>query len=233
MSYIGGYLLRLYVFYAGEKFQRPLVLTCGDAQEHTAVDLLGELLRGCGNDVAEYALLGGEPADEGDSRRAAVPEYETHTALGEGVGHQLVHAAGEHEPASGGGGGSRKDRCDKPLLGDASLVQDRNVSADLLDDAHLVRDDDDRDAELCVYVTDKLKYLTCGFGVERTCRLVAEQHLRLRRQRTGDRNTLLLTAGELRRVGVCLVGKPDEREKLPCPLFRFGTGNASNYDLGN
>ncbi len=39
---------------------------------------------------------------------------------------------------------------DLALFGDAALVDDSHAPADLLDDAHLVRDDDDRHAERLV-----------------------------------------------------------------------------------
>ena len=86
--------------------------------------------------------------------------------------------------------------------------------AHLFDDAHLVSDDDHGDTELSVNILDKLEYLTGGLGVECAGRLVAQQDLGVRCQRTGDRNTLLLTAGKLCRVRIGFVGQTDKLQKL-------------------
>ena len=75
-------------------------------------------------------------------------------------------------------------------------------------------DDDDCDAQLTV---DFLNELQNGVGrvrVQGARRLVAEQHLRVRCQRTGNRNALLLAARQLRRVGVGLIGQTDQLQQL-------------------
>ena len=50
--------------------------------------------------------------------------------------------------------------------------------------------------------------------VERAERLVEQQHLRLDRERAGERHALALAAGELRRVAVAEVREPDEIQQL-------------------
>ena len=52
-------------------------------------------------------------------------------------------------------------------------------------------------------------------GVERRGGLVEEHQLGVHRQRPGDRDALLLAAGELRRVGVVLVGQADPLQVVP------------------
>lgn len=91
--------------------------------------------------------------------------------------------------------------------------------AHLLHHAHLVRDDDDGDAELFVDVADQLEDLARGLGVERARGLIAEQNLRICCERAGDGNALLLTAGELRRIGLGFVLEPHDVEKLQRPLL--------------
>ena len=51
-------------------------------------------------------------------------------------------------------------------------------------------------------------------GVERARRLVEEHELGLHGEGARDRDALLLAAGELRGVGVRLVGEPDAVEQL-------------------
>ena len=100
------------------------------------------------------------------------------------------------------------------LLDDGAVIENGHTVADLLHNAHLVGDDDDCDAQLTV---DFLNELQNGVGrvrVQGARRLVAEQHLRVRCQRAGNRNALLLAAGQLRRVGVGLIGQTDQLQQL-------------------
>src|SRR5690242_7708868 len=59
---------------------------------------------------------------------------------------------------------------------------------------HGVGHDDDR--VLLLQLVDELLDLRRGDGVQRGCRLVHQEHLRLHRQRAGDAEALLLSAGE-------------------------------------
>ena len=83
-------------------------------------------------------------------------------------------------------------------------------------------DDYNRYPETSVYVADKLKYRRCRFGVKRACRLVAEKHLRVCCKSAGYRDPLLLTAGKLGGICLCLVGKPDKLKQILCALFCLG-----------
>lgn len=107
-----------------------------------------------------------------------------------GVGHVDVRAAREHEVARRRGLGCGKDGRNKTLFHDFAVVEDRNVIADLLHHAHLVRDDDDGDTKLFVDVTDQLEDLARRLGVERARGLVAEQNFGVRGECAGDGHAL-------------------------------------------
>ena len=66
-----------------------------------------------------------------------------------------------------------------------------------------------------------VQHLADELRVERRGRLVEQHQLRLHRQRARDRDALLLAAGELRRVGVELVGQADAVEQLARALARL------------
>ena len=100
------------------------------------------------------------------------------------------------------------------LFCDAALVDDRNTVTDLVDDLHLVRDDDDGDAERLVDLAQQLQDRARRVGVERAGRLVAEQVPGLGRQGSCDGHALLLAAGELDGVGLRAVAEPDALQKL-------------------
>ena len=59
-------------------------------------------------------------------------------------------------------------------------------------------------------------------GVQRAGGLIAEQNLGVSCQCAGNGNALLLTAGELGRVGVGLIGQAHHFQQLPGALFGIG-----------
>ena len=77
-----------------------------------------------------------------------------------------------------------------------------------------VRDQHHHDA-LGQQRADDVLDLADQLGVERRGDLVEEQDLGPHRQRPGDRHPLLLTAGELSRVGRHLRFEPDPRQQPP------------------
>ena len=77
-----------------------------------------------------------------------------------------------------------------------------------------MRDDDDGHTEVLVDVLQKSEDFLRRVGVEGAGGLVAEQDLRLRRERAGDGDALALTAGELRGIGIGLVRQTDDVEQL-------------------
>ena len=62
---------------------------------------------------------------------------------------------------------------------------------------------------------DRVQHLADQLGVERRGHLVEQQDLGLERQGSGDRDPLLLAAGELVGIGVLLAGEADLGEQLP------------------
>ena len=71
-----------------------------------------------------------------------------------------------------------------------------------------MRNDNDGNAELLIDLLNQRKDRVRCVGVKRTRSLIAEQDLRVDRKRTRDRDALLLAAGELGRIGVCLIRQP-------------------------
>ena len=70
-------------------------------------------------------------------------------------------------------------------------------------------------------------------GVERRGDLVEEHHVRVHRQRTGDRHALLLTAGELRREVVGSIGQADPGQLLLSDALGLGLGAPQHLALGD
>src|SRR5581483_5640838 len=96
-----------------------------------------------------------------------------------------------------------------------AAVPDRHRPAHLLRDERVVREDDDRHAELAVERSQRLEELARAVGVELARRLVREQHGRIVRQRDGDGDPLLLAAGERFRPVAGAVSEADDLEQLP------------------
>ena len=75
-------------------------------------------------------------------------------------------------------------------------------------------DHDDGDAELTVDLAEELQHVARGGGVQCTGGFIGQQQTGVGGQRAGDADALLLTAGELLRVGLALIGKADELQQL-------------------
>ena len=103
------------------------------------------------------------------------------------------------------------------LLDDPAVVEEDDQVGDLAGEADLVGDDDQRRAGPGE-VLDDGEHLADQFRVERRRRFVEQDDAGLERERPGDRDPLLLAAGELARVGVRLVGEPDPVEQRPSVL---------------
>ena len=112
-------------------------------------------------------------------------------------------------------------RCDE-LARRADLEQ---PSVD--DDAHavgergcvleIVRDEDDREAQLAKEVVELAAHGRPGMGVERRERLVEEQHVRVAGERPRERDALTLAARDLPGPGI---GEPSDPEPLEQPVDR-------------
>ncbi len=96
----------------------------------------------------------------------------------------------------------------RALLDDDAVVHEHDPARNIAREADLVRHDDHRHplgGELAHHVEHLLDQLR----VERRGDLVEEHHMRVHRQRPGDRHPLLLAAGEPIGELVELVGEPD------------------------
>ena len=108
--------------------------------------------------------------------------------------------------------GRRRDLLQPAGAHDADPVGDRQRL--LL----VVRDEQGGGADLALDPADLVAQLGAHLGVQRGQRLVEQQHLRLDRQRPGQRDALLLAAGELVRVAVRPASRePDQLEQLAGP----------------
>ena len=105
------------------------------------------------------------------------------------------------------------------LLDHTAVLHDRHTAADLLDDCHLMRDQDDRDAERFIELPQQPEDGFGGLRVERRGRLVAQQHIGVVGKRPCDGNALLLSAGELLGIRLRLVPDADQLEQ-PVHLVR-------------
>ena len=90
-------------------------------------------------------------------------------------------------------------------LDDLAAVHEHHAVGDLAGEAHLVRDADHGHAVLGE-ADHGVEHLLDHLGVERDGRLVEQHDLRLHAQRAGDRDALLLAAGELARIFLRLLG---------------------------
>ena len=111
------------------------------------------------------------------------------------------------------------------LLDHVTLIQHRHAVADRLDDLHFVGDDYDGHAQLLVDLLEQIQNMAGGVGIQRGGGLVAEQHLRIHRQRAGDGHALLLTAGELAGIGLHAVAQAHQVKQLLRALLCVAPGH--------
>ena len=87
--------------------------------------------------------------------------------------------------------------------------------ADVLDDGEVVGDEQVGQAELLLEVVEQVQHLALDRHVEGGDRLVADDELRVERERPGDPDALALAAGELVRVAVDVaLVEPDPGQQL-------------------
>ena len=133
----------------------------------------------------------------------------------------------EHQAAGRRGLGIGEDLGHRAFFHHLTGIQDGHMLADLLHHAHLVGDDDHRDAQFPVDVLDQLQDGVGGVGVQGAGGFVAQQHLGIGCQGPGDGHPLLLAAGELGGIGICLVPQAHQVEKLHSALALLLTGQAA------
>ena len=99
------------------------------------------------------------------------------------------------------------------------LVEHDDPVGDAAGEVHLVGDHDHGHALIGERLHDA-QHLADRLRVERRGRLVEQHQRRLHRERAGDRDPLLLAAGELRRMLVGLLGEADLAQQLLRALLR-------------
>ena len=95
-------------------------------------------------------------------------------------------------------------------------VAHRNAARRARRELYVVRRDDDRRPMTKAEPCEQLDHIGTGLRVEVARRLVGEDHARLVRERTRDRNPLLLAAGELGRQVLAPRCEPDLVEQVVC-----------------
>ena len=138
----------------------------------------------------------------------------------------LRNAGGIDQPPGGVGAGIAEDVFHRAGLGHLAAVQNGHTGADLLDDAHLVGDDDHRDAQGPVQLLQQRQDGGGGGGVQGGGGLIAQKHIRLGGQCPGDGHPLLLSSGKLGGIGVGLVLQPHCLQQLQGTLPGLAGGNA-------
>jgi len=111
-------------------------------------------------------------------------------------------------PKKIGGGG---------VLDDLALVHEHHAVGDLAGEPHLVRDHHHGHALGRERYHD-VEHLVDHLGVERRGRLVEQHGDGVHGERTGDRDALLLAAGQLARIFLGVRGEPDAIEPAACPV---------------
>ena len=107
------------------------------------------------------------------------------------------------------------DRLRRAELDDTAEVHDRDPVRYLPDHGQVVRDEDEGEVEVVLEAAQQVEDLRLDRDVERGHRLVADDQLRLQRERARDADALPLSAGELVRVAVVVLRRePNAREQL-------------------
>ena len=102
-----------------------------------------------------------------------------------------------------------------PHFDKLSLVHDCDPLRDIFDSAEIVRDEEEREAQLLLQADEKIEDLRLDRDVERGDRLVAYDEFGVEREGAGDADALALAAAELVRVAPFgRGGKADEGEEL-------------------
>jgi hypothetical protein len=91
----------------------------------------------------------------------------------------------------------------------------------------VVRDHDRRDADRALNLTDRAPELLANLRVECAERLVEQQHARLMRESSRERDALLLAAGQLARQPLVVAVQRDELQQLGASAAALGAANST------
>jgi hypothetical protein len=91
--------------------------------------------------------------------------------------------------------------CRGSLLDDPAAPHDRDLRGDVADDREVVGDEQHRQAQLALELTDEVEYGPLDRDVQGGGDLVSDDHARARRERPRQRDPLPLAAGQPGRYG--------------------------------
>src|SRR4249920_2740951 len=128
--------------------------------------------------------------------------------------------------------------CATQHLAARATVTNADGPVHLLGYQRVVGDHDDGDAELAVSPSQRCEHLACRRSVQFAGRLIGEDHLRLVRDRHGDRDALLLAAGQLRRASLGAIVDAHQLQQLlhavlPIRLRYAGEAHRQLHILGS
>ena len=116
-----------------------------------------------------------------------------------------------------------EDRVDRALLHLVAEIHHHDIVGHLGDHAHVVGDQDHRQAALLLQPADQLQDLRLRGDVQRRRRLVGDQHARLGGQRQRDHHALPQAAGQFERIRIDALRRPrnaDQRQQFDRPRPR-------------
>ncbi len=117
----------------------------------------------------------------------------------------------------------REELLRRILLHHLALIHEKYTGGHLAGKAHLMSNHYHGHTIVCQFLHNR-KNLSDHLRIQRRCRLVEQHHIRVHRKRARNRDTLLLAAGELRGISICLIGETDTRQQflrsLICLLLR-------------
>ena len=109
-------------------------------------------------------------------------------------------------------------------LGDLAQVHHEHTVRDVADDVEVVRDEDVREPEVALQVLEQVEDLRLHRDVQRRDGLVADDELRVDRERAGDTDPLPLPAGKLVRKRLSAPGSVQRGRALPGRDVDLGRG---------
>ena len=134
------------------------------------------------------------------------------------LGPRLGHRDRRQQRAAVGVARRGEQRLGVRGLDDAAEIHHGDAVGDVLHHGEIVRDEDVGEAEPVLQVAQQIEDLRADRDVERRDRLVADDELRLDRERARDRDALALAAGEFVRIAAREARlQPDQAQQFARP----------------